>query len=272
MMMTLDHQQSSLSSFAGASVFGERLMRAIGLAAKPNQQSKKKGLEQMVEVLSEEEKEMGVGRSSSGNDEDDDAKKKKKNEEIEVIVSDALPMWTRVHSKCLRNEKSGGTTTDEARLLSVKVHNLMCERSGKRLAKCIGTTSAIPLILLARCDGDKNVAKEAETGFRRIFTTKTRRAKALRFVAVDFFELVQESVHRAMTEFGGGSMKGGGGSNSGKERDVIERDACASVRAIGQYVVDVFGFEEFREGEVTPTTSDVKSRRRRWREENHNDG
>ena len=257
MMMKLDHQQSSLSSFAGgASVFGERLMRAIGLAAKPNQQSKKKGLEQMVEVLSEEEKEMGVGRSSSGNDEDDDAKKKKKkNEEIEVIVSDALPMWTRVHSKCLRNEKSGGTTTDEARLLSVKVHNLMCERSGKRLAKCIGTTSAIPLILLARCDGDKNVAKEAETGFRRIFTTKTRRAKALRFVAVDFFELVQESVHRAMTEFGGGSMKGGGGSNSGKERDVIERDACASVRAIGQYVVDVFGFEEFREGEVTPTTT-----------------
>merc|ERR1711903_419601 len=58
-----------------------------------------------------------------------------------------------------------------------------------------------------------------------------------------------------MTEFGGGSMKGGGGSNSGKERDVIERDACASVRAIGQYVVDVFGFEEFREGEVTPTTT-----------------
>ena len=50
-------------------------------------------------------------------------------------------------------------------------------------------------------------------------------------------------------------MKGGGGSNSGKERDVIERDACASVRAIGQYVVDVFGFEEFREGEVTPTTT-----------------
>ena len=27
------------------------------------------------------------------------------------------------------------------------------------------------------------------------------------------------------------------------------------MRAIGQYVVDVFGFEEFREGEVTPTTT-----------------
>ena len=186
-MMKLDHQQSSLSSFAGASVFGERLMRAIGLAAKPNQQSKKKGLEQMVEVLSKERKRWVLGVVVSGERaRTTTAKKKKKNEEIEVIVSDALPMWTRVHSKCLRNEKSGGTTTDEARLLSVKVHNLMCERSGKRLAKCIGTTSAIPLILLARCDGDKNVAKEAETGFRRIFTTKMRRAKALRFVAVDF--------------------------------------------------------------------------------------
>ena len=240
--------QFSSSSFgeddgSGKQSDGEKLARAIGLAAKPNQQSKKKGLEQMVEMLSEE---------------------RENAQEFEIIASNALPMWTRVHSKCLRSEKSGGTTsttnTDEARLLSVKAHCLMCERSGKRLAKCIGTTSAIPLILLARCDVDKNVAKEAESGFRRIFTTKERRAKALRFVAVDFLELVQESVQRAMAEFGGGNMKNNGGfSGSGKERDVIERDACASVRAIGQYVVDVFGFDEFREGEVvlrTTTTSE----------------
>ena len=47
-------------------------------------------------------------------------------------------------------------------------------------------------------------------------------------------------------------------SNNCKERDVIERDACASLRAMGQYVVDVVGFEEFREGEITLTTNEEK--------------
>ena len=228
-------------------------MKAIALTAKPNAQSKKKGLEQMMELLEEKERNnnnnFGGGRDGTAANIQN---------EFESIASNAMPIWTRVHSKCLRNEK-GSANTDETRLMSVKAHNLMCERSGKLLARCIGTTLAIPLILLARCDGDKNVAKEAESGFRRIFTTKERRAKALRFVAVDFFELVQESVQRAMTEFGGGNMKKSvQSSNNCKERDVIEQDACASLRAMGQYVVDVFGFEEFREGEITLTTNEEK--------------
>ena len=186
--------EEQLSFGAGGDGDEERLMKAIALTAKPNAQSKKKGLEQVMELLEEKERNnnnnFGGGRDGTAANIQN---------EFESIASNAMPIWTRVHSKCLRNEK-GSANTDETRLMSVKAHNLMCERSGKLLARCIGTTLAIPLILLARCDGDKNVAKEAESGFRRIFTTKERRAKALRFVAVDFFELVQESVQRAMTQ------------------------------------------------------------------------
>ena len=247
--------EEQLSFGAGGDGDEERLMKAIALTAKPNAQSKKKGLEQVMELLEEKERNNNNNNNFGGGR---DGTAANIQNEFESIASNAMPIWTRVHSKCLRNEK-GSANTDETRLMSVKAHNLMCERSGKLLARCIGTTLAIPLILLARCDGDKNVAKEAESGFRRIFTTKERRAKALRFVAVDFFELVQESVQRAMTEFGGGNMKKSvQSSNNCKERDVIERDACASLRAMGQYVVDVFGFEEFREGEITLTTNEEK--------------
>ena len=227
-----------------------KLSQAVSLSSKPNQQSKKKGLEDIKTILDKvvpsyctKNKAEDEQRSNSDEQQRQRQQQQQQQQKVEVIVSSLMVAWSRVHQKCLRNEKN-----EELRLMSVRAHNKMCEKAGKRLAKCIGTTTAIPMLMIARCDSDRAVSESAESGFKEIFTSKERRGKALRFTALDFFEIVLESAQRAIGEFS--STTSSKNKDGNKERETIERDACACVRAIGQFAVDVFGFKEFREGKL----------------------